>query len=198
MALLRFTLAALLLGLGLGWGAAPLWAGALDEMRETMATDDVAAGLAAHGRGDHDGAIRRYSQAIESGSLSKPNLAVAYNNRANALEDKGQIDLALADYDQAVKLDPAFGEAFYNRAYALYRLGRFDLAIEDYGRVLTLTPDNASAYFNRSFAWAAKGQFKQAVADVEKALRLSPYNTKYREQLEDWKAGRAPAVAGKP
>ena len=29
---------------------------------------------------------------------------------------KGDLDKAIADYDQAIKLDPAFAEAYFNRA----------------------------------------------------------------------------------
>lgn len=174
--------------LALAFAAGPALAGALDEVSETIATDNVAAGLAAHSRGDNKGAIQRYTQAIESGNLSRANLAVAHNNRGNAHEDLGDLQAAMADFDRAIRLDAGFGEAYFNRAYLHYRLGRFDAAILDYDRAIQLIPTNASVYFNRSFAWAAKKQYAKAVADVEKAISLSPFNSKYQDQLADWKA----------
>lgn len=183
-----FFLLVAVLSAGLVWTNAPARAGALDDMGESIATDDLGAGLAAHGRGDHQGAIKRYTQAIDSGSLSKANLAIAHNNRGNAYDDEGDTASAVADYDRAIRLDAAFTEAYFNRAYALYRLGRMDAALRDFDRAIQLDPLNASAYFNRSFTHAAKGNYKKAVADVEKALELSPHNSKYRDQLADWKA----------
>jgi tetratricopeptide (TPR) repeat protein len=173
--------------------ALPVGAGVLDELGDNPAANDLGAGVAAHARGDHKGAIERYTSALDTGSLSKANRAVVYNNRGNAYADLGEIESALADYDSAIRLDAAFAEAYFNRAHVLHRLGRFDAALQDYDRAIQLAPTSASAYFNRSFAWAAKGQMAKAVADVEKAIALNPSNAKYREQLADWKAAQ-----GKP
>jgi tetratricopeptide (TPR) repeat protein len=190
--------ACVILAASLAW--APLClAGALDDMETDMAGDNIASGLAAHARGDHDGAIARYTLAIDSKALDKESLAIAYNNRGNAYDDKGQSDKALADYDQAIRLSPAFSEAFYNRAFARHRLGQYEQALQDYDRVLFLEPDLASGYFNRSFTQAALGRYDRAVADVGKALQLSPGNAKYQEQLLDWKEIlSSPPAAAKP
>jgi tetratricopeptide (TPR) repeat protein len=183
------------------WGGAALaallavaslcWAGAMEEMESELATDNISSGLAAHARGDHDGAIARYTQAISSGALAKESLAIAYNNRGNAYDDKGDTAKAIADYDQALRLNPLFTETYFNRAFARHRLGNFQDALKDYDRLLSLEPALAGGYFNRSFTWAALGRLDKAVADVRKALELSPGNTKYRDQLQDWQEMQA-------
>jgi tetratricopeptide (TPR) repeat protein len=183
---------AALLGLAL-----PCWAGALEEMASELAGDNISSGRAAHALGDHEGAMVRYTQAISSGTLSKENLAIAYNNRGNAYDDMGETAKALADYDQALRLNPMFSEAYFNRAFVRYRLGRHQEALKDYDRLLSLEPVLASGYFNRSFAWAAMGRYDKAVADVQKALELSPSNSNYMEQLQEWKDSLA-APPAKP
>jgi serine/threonine protein kinase len=51
---------------------------------------------------DDDCNILNYSKAIEL----KPNYALAYRNRGFAYESKGDYDLAIADYQKALKIDP--------------------------------------------------------------------------------------------
>lgn len=56
---------------------------------------DILAGNESAQSGDWNKAISHFTKAIESGSLSKPNLAVAYNNRGSAWDDKGHLDNSL-------------------------------------------------------------------------------------------------------
>ncbi len=178
----RWTTAALVLLVLVGASGAPVRAGALDDLNTGLALDDISSGLAARERGDQDGAIKRYSHAIESGGLDNPNLAIAYNNRANAYDDKGDSERALEDYNQAIRLDPRLAEAYYNRGYALYRLGRPQDALRDYDKVVSLLPELPSAYFNRSIVLLALNEKPKAIEDLRKALQLDPTNTKYRDQ----------------
>lgn len=184
----RWTAAALVLLVLIGAQGAPARAGALDDLNTGLALDDISSGLAARERGDQDGAIKRYSHAIESGGLDKQNLAIAHNNRANAYDDKGDSQRALEDYDQAIHLDPRLAEAYYNRGRALYRLGRIQDALRDYDKVVSLLPDLPSAYFNRSIILLALKERGRAIEDLRKALQLDPTNTKYRDQYNELQA----------
>jgi len=49
---------------------------------------------------------------------ASPTDAKAYNGRGNAYQDKGDHDQAIADYTQAIRLDPKYAVAYNNRAYA--------------------------------------------------------------------------------
>jgi len=61
---------------------------------------------------------------IQSGTESQTRLATAYHNRGLALLDRGDNDLALADFDAAVKLNPNETGYFYNRANSLLARAR--------------------------------------------------------------------------
>ena len=166
----------------------PAFAGsALDKMETQLALDDLESGTAMNNRGEYKKALTRLSRAIKSERLSKENLAIAYNNRANALDELGRPKEALADYDRAVGLDPGFLQAYYNRGISRYRAGLYKKSSQDFSKVIALDPGYTSAYFNRSFPRAALGLYKKAIKDVEKALSLDPGNLKYKEQLADWK-----------
>ena len=53
-------------------------------------------------------------------SALEPQNAEAYFNRGLGHHDKGDLDQAIADYDQAIVLDPQYALAYYNRGNAYY------------------------------------------------------------------------------
>jgi tetratricopeptide (TPR) repeat protein len=55
---------------------------------------------------------------ICSGQYSGRNLGTAYNNRGIAYADLGEYHRAIEDYNQALRLDPAFASAYVNRGFA--------------------------------------------------------------------------------
>ncbi len=67
---------------------------------------------------DLDLRISGCTALIESGRETPQDLALAFLNRGNAYDDKGQLDRALQDYDRAIKFDPKNAKAFYHRGIA--------------------------------------------------------------------------------
>jgi tetratricopeptide (TPR) repeat protein len=101
-------------------------------------------------------------------------IALAFNNRANALGSLGQTELAIADYDRAIALDPHYATAYYNRGTAYLDTAGYDRAIRDFDRVIALEPTRADAYHNRGLALLRSGQFDDAIADLTGAIELDP------------------------
>ena len=74
-----------------------------------------------------------------------------------AITDK--VDDAVADYDEAIRLQPDSAAAYYNRGLAKDALKRYDDAIADYDEAIRLQPDaTPAAYYNRGAAKAAIGE----------------------------------------
>ena len=48
---------------------------------------------------------------------------MAYGDRGNAYKFLGEIERAIQDYDDAIRLDSGFASAYANRAIALAQLG---------------------------------------------------------------------------
>ena len=59
---------------------------------------------------------------------------------------------AIAEYNQAIKLNPAYALAYSNRGFAKASLGDYVSAIADYDRAIQLKPDLILAYSNRGFS----------------------------------------------
>src|SRR6516162_9233986 len=103
-------------------------------------------------------------------------LAEAFNNRGVGYRLKGDYDRAIADYNQAIKLNAKFAVAYINRGNAQLGKGHYDRAIDDYNQAIKLKADFAPAFDNRCWARAVVGILKQALADCNQALRLMPNN----------------------
>jgi Flp pilus assembly protein TadD len=88
-----------------------------------------------------DQTIASCTQDIQSGTFSGHNLTAAYINRGNAFIAKGQYDLAIADYTQALHIDPNDASAYNNRGLAYHSKGQDDLAIADYTQALRINPN---------------------------------------------------------
>jgi tetratricopeptide (TPR) repeat protein len=117
--------------------------------------------------------IEACSTAIKAAKEKGEKLAEIFHNRGIAYRLKGDLDHAIQDYSQAIKLDPKFAPAFINRGVAYDRKGEYDRAIQDYDQALALQP-SAETHFNRGNAYLAKGQYDHAIDAFNQALRLKP------------------------
>src|SRR5579862_5579884 len=68
--------------------------------------------------GTGDVAIATCSRVIASGDYKGHNLASVYNSRGNAYKAKADYDRAIADYTQAIQLDPTDAATFTGRGIA--------------------------------------------------------------------------------
>jgi tetratricopeptide (TPR) repeat protein len=73
-----------------------------------------------------DQTIAGCTAVIKSGRDSQHRLAVDYYNRGLAYRNKGDYDRAIADYNQAIRLDPKYAAAYNNRGRAYADKGDHD------------------------------------------------------------------------
>jgi tetratricopeptide (TPR) repeat protein len=76
---------------------------------------------------------------------------IAYYNRAIVYNMKGDRDRAMADYNEAIRLDPGNANAS-NRGAIRNAKGDRDGAIADFNEGGRLDPNNATAFNNRRIA----------------------------------------------
>jgi lipoprotein NlpI len=122
---------------------------------------------------DWDQQIRSCSTLIETGRESKASRAAAYTYRGNAYNAKGDHDRAIADYTEAIRLDPKDAlVAYNNRGNAYLAKGELDRAIADFDEAIRLDPSNAGTYFSRGRANLYAGALPKALADFDRASAL--------------------------
>jgi protein O-mannosyl-transferase len=98
----------------------------------------------------------------------------AYNHLGTALYRKGQLDEAIRQFEEAIRLNPHFAEAHYNLGTALEQKRELNQAISQYGEAIRLNPNYAEAYNNLGTALGQTGQHDQAMGQFEEAIRLKP------------------------
>jgi tetratricopeptide (TPR) repeat protein len=114
------------------------------------------------------------TNAIASGSYTGKDFFAAFINRGNAYQASGDIDRAIADYDQAIRLDPNSARAFNIRGSAFFFKKVYDRAIADCAEAIRLDPKFVFAFNNRGNAYVAIGDFDRAITDYDQAIRLDP------------------------
>ena len=134
-----------------------------------------------------DDRLQACSRAIASGKLAPNELARAYKTRAVGWTNKRDPDRAIADLNEAIRLDPRYALAYNNRGDAWSGKRDNDRAIADYGEAIRLSPQFALAYFHRGNAWRAKRNNDRAIADYSEAIRLNlQYPTAYNNRGNAW------------
>ncbi|MEW6545205.1 MAG: tetratricopeptide repeat protein [Nitrospirota bacterium] len=127
---------------------------------------------------EHDQApdigVQACSRLIESGRLSDKTLASVFDMRGHAYALKKQYDLAVADYDEAIRLDPNLERAVFGRGSAYFYKRQYERAIADFSRAIRLKPDKPESFHNRGTAYFNLEQLDPAIADFDQALRLAP------------------------
>ena len=81
-----------------------------------------------------------------SPALGAENASDEHYKRGLALEDKGDHDKAIAEFNEAIRLDPQNAFAYKGRGVAWSKKGEFDRAMTDFDESLRINPKFADAY----------------------------------------------------
>jgi len=109
---------------------------------------------------------------IQSDELDNENLAHAYNNRGTAYQSGGELDKAISDFSEAIRLEPKDALAFNNRGIAYDKKGDFALAIADFSTALKLKPGDDRVLKSRGWAHFWHGDYDSAINDWGAAISI--------------------------
>jgi len=128
--------------------------------------------------GDLAGARHSLEQAVAGGGTAE-----MHNSLANILRDLGELDLAGAQLDRAVKLDPSYVPAWINRGRLALRRGRNAEAVASLEQACRIQPSSVLAHVGLGDALRADGQHDRSIAVLRKALQLKPAQASTRVHL---------------
>ena len=100
--------------------------------------------------------------------------AFVYNNLGIALSSKGKAETAIAQYKEAIRLDPNYEKAHYNLGNTMRRQGNFEEAIVHYKEAIRLYPDYVQAHSNLGVALSLARKPEEAIVHYLAAIRLKP------------------------
>src|SRR5262245_56105440 len=135
-----------------------------------------------------DQRIRGCTALIKSGKFEGINLSMVFELRGRAYlygSAKPDLDAAIRDYSEAIRLNPQKASSFYARGDA-YKVKAVQssgnerktlvaLSIKDFTENMRLTPaPKPLDFINRSNAYSLNGEYDRALGDLNEALRLDP------------------------
>ena len=162
-------LAAVLLGLPAGIGAQQpdLPAGARDSLLDARRAIFT---------GDGARAVRTLKALCEA----HPDLAVLHANLGFAYEAEMHTERAIAEYEEAVRLEPTDFTCLERLGNVYANLRRYEEAIPILERAVESRPGSAWAHANLGHAYQRAGRLAEAIEEAEMAVRL------YRSGSGDW------------
>ncbi|MBF0522599.1 MAG: tetratricopeptide repeat protein [Candidatus Omnitrophica bacterium] len=101
---------------------------------------------------------------------------LAYGKRAVAYVAIGRYDLALSDYNEALKFELGpYAAEIYNGRGSVYAFKKeYDSALVEYNHAIALNPFFAKAYSNRGVVYGKRKQYDLEIADYNRAIKFDP------------------------
>jgi tetratricopeptide (TPR) repeat protein len=131
----------------------------------------------------YDQAIAYFTGQIRRDSSDSRN----YHNRALAYESIGDLDKAISDEGEAIRLEPQ-APYYSGRGDLWHYKGEYDIAISDYNEAIRYDPKTGIYYSNRGSVWRHKRNYDKAIADFNEAIRLDPkYVSAFDNRGDAWK-----------
>ena len=96
----------------------------------------------------------------------------AYLDRAKSRKASDDRDGALADYNEAIRLEPDDAWAYLDRGWLRVDMADHRGAAADFDEAVRLNPDFAQAYSRRGLLRMDMADYRGAVADFDEAIRL--------------------------
>lgn len=137
-------------------------------------------GVAAHKQGKTLEAERYYRAILRTHPKSpttqqgKIILAETYTNLGVALQQRGEIDVAIEYYEQAVGIRPDYTQVYYAMGLALRNKGDLRASIECLSTAVKNKPNNVDALNNLAAALQHDGELDAAIDCYEQALKIDP------------------------
>lgn len=118
-----------------------------------------------------DRAADQFQQAIQQPIAATLKLG-AYTNWGHLCLNHGDLQMALALFQQVVDIVPDWPIGQFNLAVVLKALGQWTAAITHYQRAIALRPDYAEAYQNLAVLWLKLGNVAESLHLFQMAIRL--------------------------
>jgi len=99
-----------------------------------------------------------------------------YFELAYKAAEKGDLDSAIVNYSEVLRLSPFYIDAYYNRGWCFIELGKYQEAIRDFSKIIDLDKDYKNAHLSKGFARYNLGDYEKAIEDYLVELKLQPNN----------------------
>ncbi len=129
--------------------------------------------------------LKRYAEAekIMTEAIKRSPKTLVYSVRGSIYESQQKWNLAKADFDTAIKLNPQSIVAYVIRALFYYNQQKWDLVLADYSKVIQINPLYSDIYNRRGNLYRKLKKWELALADYSKLIELEPeYASAYNKR----------------
>ncbi|MCF4970142.1 TIGR03032 family protein [Nostoc sp. CMAA1605] len=109
--------------------------------------------------------------------------ARSYFEQGKQWAQQGNLQGAVANFSEAIRLQPDYIAAYNQLGNALQGLGQMEQAIAAYQRLLEINPNVAQAHCNLGAIWQIQGKTQAAIAAYQRAIQLKPDLTVAHQNL---------------
>lgn len=126
----------------------------------------------------------------------RPDNPRAHTNLGLRLAERGELDKALAHFQEALRINPNFVEAYNNTGMILANQGRGAEALPYFHEALRLRPNAKRAHFNIGQVLASQDRWDEAINQYEQELQIDPqYEAAYMNIAMALEIQKRPAEA---
>jgi tetratricopeptide (TPR) repeat protein len=108
-----------------------------------------------------------------TGNISEENYYSFYL-KGIELDNNGDYDFAVIEFNKAIKLNPNFAEAYDRRGMVYVKLIKYRKAIKDFNKAIELNLQFAEAYNHLGIALYCNREFDLAIISYNKAIEIAP------------------------
>ncbi|MCZ8026164.1 MAG: tetratricopeptide repeat protein [Microcystis sp. LE19-10.1B] len=118
--------------------------------------------------------LKRYDEGLDTitQAINRAPRAFWYVIRGGSYSLQKKYELALDDFNKAMKLNPNYALAYSGRGELYYYQKKYDLALADFNKAIDINPNFAEAYSNRGNIYYYQQKYELALADWNKAIEL--------------------------
>lgn len=116
--------------------------------------------------------LHRIELPRDRAKLDKLKLAEAYFRRGDEYFRMGELDKAIADFTETVRLYERHDFAYTKRGLSYYRKRQFALAAADFEKAVKIHPDNNLAYRARAYLRIQAYDLGGAIVEFKRALEI--------------------------
>ena len=136
--------------------------------------DLLLAALTAHNNEQFAEAITVYTRILDMKTLDTSVRSIILNHRGMAFFARSNYEEAVADFVEALKLNPISYKAVYYEGIVYSVLQCYSQALDAFNRSLEINPYQPYCLFRRAQAYFHLEDYPKALADCEKALSQEP------------------------
>ncbi len=136
-----------------------------------------------------DYGLRYCTNAIRKDNLLPRDLAATYTNRGIIHAATSQLEKAMQDHNEALRLTPGVGKIYINRGNVFHQTRKYDKALADYARAVELAKVPLDiVYYNKALTLIKLKRWDDARESLEQALAINPDSTRVKQKLDQFNA----------